>query len=172
MISTHCCARTTAGHAALPLRTPKNSRRPISTLLSRRRHPNGSIQLHGRGQIRAALVVSRGDGQSPLWSKTVLTQFKWDVCVTPERHRSGPLFVVVQPAKWFNLGFNRGARFFAFGDVVNFAARSSNPSIAHFPHILSMSRGQRHWRVCLSQRRIYRQRSPKREPRRISRRIL
>jgi hypothetical protein len=111
MISTHCCARTTAGHAALPLRTPKNSRRPISTLLSRRRHPNGSIQLHGRGQIRAALVVSRGDGQSPLWSKMVLTPFKWDVCATPERHRSGPLFVVVQPAKWFNLGFNRGALF-------------------------------------------------------------
>src|SRR5258707_222320 len=62
--------------------------------------------------------------------------------------------------------------FFAFGDVVNFAARSSSPSIAHFLRILSMTHGQRRWRAYLSRRRIYPERSPKRELRRSSRRIL
>jgi hypothetical protein len=55
---------------------------------------------------------------------------------------------------------------------INFVARSSSPSIAHSPRGRSMSRGQKHWRVGRSRRRIYPERSPKREPRQISRRIL
>src|SRR5258705_9704816 len=65
----------------------------------------------------------------------------------------------------------RRRQFSFFGDV-NFVARSSSPNIALFLHNRSMSRGLRRLRVCLSRRRIYLERSPTREPRRISRRIL
>ena len=43
---------------------------------------------------------------------------------------------------------------------VNFVARSNSLSIAHFLRGRSMSRGQKHLRVCLSRRRIYPERLP------------
>src|SRR5271154_5415153 len=50
---------------------------------------------------------------------------------------------------------------------VNFVAQSNSPSSGHFLRSFSMSRGQKQWRVFQSRRRIYLERSPKREPHRM-----
>ena len=87
---------------------------------------------------------------------------------TPASARGRRKIFIIAPAINSGRSSHRGqAAPRACGDV-NFAWRSSNPRSAHFLRNRSTSRGQRHWRVCLSRRRIYPERPPLREPRRIS----